>query len=219
MRSVQRKIIFRLATSLGWILLFLIGKMTRIQVVNQHYWNQLKASGKGFLVVLWHGRILLPIYFHRWQKVVAMVSTHGDGEMIARTILKLGFRTVRGSSTRGGGTALREMVRALKSGSVGTMMPDGPRGPRHRLKEGALYVAQLAGVPILPMTFSAERYVQFNSWDRFMLVKPFSRAVVMYGEPLELPKRFASGQKALIQKDLENRLIQLENRADEFFGK
>jgi lysophospholipid acyltransferase (LPLAT)-like uncharacterized protein len=219
MRKFQRKILFYLATSIGWMVMLLLGKLTRIQVVEQQYWNQLKATGKGFLVVLWHGRIFLPIYFHRRQKAVAMVSTHDDGEMIARTIHKLGFTTVRGSSTRGGGAALREMVRALKAGSVGTMMPDGPRGPRHHFKEGALYIAQLAGVPVLPMTFSAEHFVQFKSWDQFILVKPFSRAVIMYGEPIEIPPRFESGQKEVIQQELEKRLIELENKADEFFRK
>jgi len=219
MKNFQRKFLFYLATALGWILVLILGKLTRIQVVDQHYWNQLKATGRGFLVVLWHGRIVLPIYFHRWQNAVAMVSTHNDGEMIARTVHKLGFRTVRGSSTRGGNVALREMVRALKAGSVGTMMPDGPRGPRHQMKEGAFYIAQLAGVPLLPMTYSAEHFVEFKSWDRFMLVKPFSRAVIMYGEPFEIPSRFAPGEKERLQHELEQRLIQLEKKADEFFRK
>lgn len=219
MKKLSRKITFFLATRLGWLLILILGKLTKITVVNQKYWDEMAVTGKGFLVILWHGRILLPIFHHRWQKVVAMVSQHGDGEMIAQTVEKLGFSTVRGSSTRGGQQALRDMVRELKRGKVGTMMPDGPRGPRHEFKTGAIYIAQLAGVPLLPMTFSSQKSVQFNSWDRFMLMKPFSRSVVMYGEPIHVKPRLDEEEMENVRQDLQTRLIKLENDADEYFRK
>jgi len=217
--SMTRKITFWLVTKVGWLIFLLLGRLTRTTVINQHYYDELKQSEQGFLSILWHGRIFLPIYHHRNQAVVAMVSQHGDGEMIAQTIHKLGFRTVRGSSTRGGQQALRNMVKELRHGKVGTMMPDGPKGPRHYFKEGALFIAQLARVPLLPMTYSADRFFQFNSWDKFMLVKPFSRSIIMYGEPINVPVRLQPEEKEKFREVLENRLIQLEKAADEYFRK
>ena len=219
MNKISKKISSILAIKLGWLLFLLLGKLTRIRVEGQEYWDQLENSDRGFLVILWHGRIFLPIFHHRNQGVVAMVSQHGDGEMIARTVRKLGFTTVRGSSTRGGQKALRALVRELKQGKVGTMMPDGPRGPRHELKSGAIYIAQLARVPLLPMTFSAFPAIQFKSWDKFLLARPFSRSVVMYGEPIEVPPRMNPDEFEIFRKELESRLIKLEQNADEYLRK
>lgn len=213
----SKRIVFFLAANCGWLVILLFGKLTRTKIINQHHWYDLKKSGKGFLVAVWHGRILLPIYFHRRQKIVGMVSLHGDGEMIARTLIKLGYKTVRGSSTRGGGEALRGLVRELKKGAVGAIMPDGPTGPRHHFKEGALFIAQLAQVPILPMTFSSNRFVQFRSWDRFMLMKPFSKSVIIYGEPFVVPRRLNSEQMKAVRLNIETDLISLEKDADEYF--
>ena len=148
-----------------------------------------------------------------------MVSQHDDGEMIAQTVEKLGFTTVRGSSTRGGRQALMDIVRELKKGKIATMMPDGPHGPRHVFKPGAIYIAQLARVPILPMTFSSNRFFQFRSWDKFMLIKPFSRSVIMYGEPYHVPARLEPSQLETVRAELEIKLIELEGAADGYFRK
>ncbi|MBN2089745.1 lysophospholipid acyltransferase family protein [candidate division KSB1 bacterium] len=219
MAKIKKKIIFFLATRLGWLLIWFFGKLTRITVINQHYWDELVDRKTGFLVLLWHGRIVLPIFHHRWQGVVAMVSQHDDGEMIAQTVEKLGFTTVRGSSTRGGRQALMAIVRELKKGKIATMMPDGPRGPRHEFKPGAIYIAQLAHVPILPMTFSANLFFEFRSWDRFMLMKPFSRSIIMYGEPYHVPARLEPSQLETVRAELEIRLNELEDAADAYFRK
>lgn len=210
----QKKIIFFLATQLGWLLIWLLGKLTRIRVVNQETWNRLQTGNTGLLVLLWHGRMVLPFYFHRFQGVVAMISQHEDGEMIARTAQKLGYLPVRGSSTRGGRRALTEMVQALKQGKVGTLMPDGPRGPRHELKAGALYIAQLAQVPILPMTYAARPAIQFKSWDHFLLLRPFSKSVIVYGEPVTVPRRLTPEELEAWRKKLELQMIELEEYAD-----
>ncbi len=219
MTKISKKIIFFLATRLGWILIWLLGKLTRITVINQHYWDELIAQKTGFLVLLWHGRILLPIFHHRWQGVVAMVSQHDDGEMIAQSVEKLGFTTVRGSSTRGGRQALLAIVRELKKGKIATVMPDGPHGPHHEFKPGAIYIAQLARVPILPMTFSSNRFFQFRSWDKFMLMKPFSRSIIMYGEPYHVPTRLEPSQLETVRVELEIKLTELEGAADDYFRK
>ncbi len=146
-----------------------------------------------------------------------MVSRHRDGEMIARTVHRIGYRTVRGSSTRGGSTALRQMVRRLKNGNICVILPDGPKGPRHQVKMGIVMMAQLAGAMVIPFTFSAAKPIIFNSWDRFTLWWPFSKLAMVYGKPIEIPRRLTDEQMEEYRLLIENSLNNLQKEADELF--
>jgi lysophospholipid acyltransferase (LPLAT)-like uncharacterized protein len=219
MKKKKKKIVFYLATNVGWLLIKLIGKLCFIKVLDRHHHRKLVKKKVPFIYVLWHGRILIPIYLHRGEGVTAMVSMHADGEMIAKTIHKLGYKTVRGSSTRGGNQAFHDMVDVLKNGGLGTIIPDGPRGPRHYLKPGTFYIAQQTGAYLLPITFSSSRKFIFNSWDRFMLPVPFSKNVVIYGEPIDVPKGLSQEQLEQVRTEFEAGMIRLEKRADEYFRK
>lgn len=128
MARLKKRFIFFIATSFGSFFIRLLGWTARIerQGFDHHQW--LTQNNKKFIYCIWHGRILIPIYLHQNEQIVAMVSQHNDGEIIARILEKMGFRTTRGSSTRGGQRAAIEMIRALKNGSPTAIMPDGPRG-------------------------------------------------------------------------------------------
>jgi len=213
----KKKILFYLTTKLGWLLILLLGKLSFIKIVGRHHLEQLREKKVSFIYVSWHGRILLPIYIHRNQGITPMVSLHADGEMTAQTLHKIGYRTVRGSSTRGGKEAFHDMIDVLNQGGLGAMVPDGPRGPRHYLKPGTLYLAQQTGAYLLPMTFSAKRKVQFNSWDRFILPWPFSKSVVIYGTPINVPKSLSQQQLEQLRAKFQEAMVQLEKQADEYF--
>jgi len=213
----RKEITFYLGTRLAWLLILFLGRLGRIQVKNRHYWDALVRSGKGFLVPIWHGKMLLPIFIHRNLGVHAMVSEHRDGEMIALTIHRLGYKTIRGSSTRGGRQAFKQMLGALKSGHVCTIMPDGPRGPRHEFKVGALLLASRAQVPMLPMTFAAQKPIIMKSWDRFTLWWPFSRICLIYGKPLHTPPDLSATDIEAHRRRIESAMLELERQADEFF--
>lgn len=171
------------------------------------------------LFALWHGRIVVPIYVHRREGITAMVSLHTDGEMIARTLHRLGYRTVRGSSTRGGNQAFHDMLDVLKQGRVGAIIPDGPKGPRHHLKPGALYLAQQTGTHLIPVTFAASHKIQFRSWDRFVLPLPFSRNIMIYGQPIQVPAQLSPAELEQWRLDIENEMKALVTRADDYFRK
>ncbi|MCK5739128.1 lysophospholipid acyltransferase family protein [bacterium] len=218
-KKIYRKIVLFLGYRFGWSLIWIVGKMCRIETRNEHYRLEFIEKNAGYLVAVWHGRLLLPAFYHRGQGIVAMVSQHGDGEIIARAIQQGGYKTVRGSSTRGGRQALLSMVRALKKNNAGTIMPDGPKGPRHILKAGTLTIAQLTGVPILPLSFSADRAFVFRSWDGFMLPKPGARVLINYGAPITIPRRTTPEEFEEIRLDVETRLNQLEQNADDYFRK
>ena len=216
-KKKKKKILFYLATKLGWLVILLLGKLSFIKFVGRHHLENLKNKKVPFIYVIWHGRILLPAYIHRGQGITGMASLHTDGEIGAQIVHKLGYQTVRGSSTQGGKEAFHNMVDVLNQGGCGTMFPDGPRGPRHHLKPGTLFIAQQSGAYLLPMCFSAKRKIQFNSWDRFVLPLPFSKCIAIYGPPINVPKDLSEEQLEQLRTKFQEDMIQLEKQADEYF--
>jgi lysophospholipid acyltransferase (LPLAT)-like uncharacterized protein len=155
----------------------------RIRVVGGESVESLRAARTPFIFSLWHGHLLPLIWHHRGQRVAILVSEHRDGELIARLARSIGYRLIRGSTTRGGERALLALVAELRSGAEVAITPDGPKGPARSYASGALVAAQRAGAPILPIAAHADRAWYLSSWDRFMIPKPFARVTVAYGPP------------------------------------
>lgn len=158
----------------------------RVQRVHFDRYIGLKARGVPILFALWHGRMFLSIQAHRREGIVTMASRSKDGEIIARWLEANGYSVVRGSSSRGGSQALREMVRRVRSGRVAALTVDGPTGPPRVVQPGIVQLARLTGGWILPITSSSTRPRFLSSWDRYLLPMPFSRNVVVYGEPFPI---------------------------------
>jgi len=131
------------------------------------------------ICVTWHGELLMAPQayrkIHPTQKASAIISQHFDGELIARTLMFLRIRPLRGSSKRGAKQVLLEAFRSVKAGEEVLITPDGPRGPRHSMSDGAVVLAQKSHLPIFVINFQCDRYWQLKSWDRFIIPKPFSR--------------------------------------------
>ncbi|NDC37009.1 MAG: DUF374 domain-containing protein [Proteobacteria bacterium] len=161
------------------------------------------------IFVFWHDRQLLMFseYQRYRSKLVALASRHNDGRIIARILEWLGFRTVAGSSSKGGAVALSQLVKLVREGWDVGITPDGPKGPRHVLKEGVVKLAQLTGAKIVPLCYAVERRWSFRSWDRIFLPKPFSRGVALVGTPISVPRNAdletIQSVTALIQAELE----------------
>ncbi len=137
----------------------------------------------------WH-RCLLPsaCRFKGRQRATLLVSPSFDGELIARTIERLGFLTARGSSSRGGMAGLRALARGIEAGSPAVFPADGPRGPRYQLKPGTIKLAQLTGKPVCPFYVLPQRAWVLNSWDGFLIPKPFSRVAIGWARPVSIPR-------------------------------
>ncbi len=215
----SQKLVLKLAQWLGPWLIRLLGCSLRIKTVNAAPVETFLKEGKPFLFSLWHGHMLVPIYHHRDQGIVPMISLHGDGEMIARVVKKLGYGAVRGSSRRGGKEAFHEMLNHLREGGVGAMLPDGPTGPRYRLKPGTLLLASRAGCPLVPITFAARNCWRLNSWDRFIVPKPFSRCVIVYGDPIFVPADLSDEEVEVRRLELEEKMMELVRFAEAQFGR
>jgi len=176
----------RLLARLVGMFLVLYRATLRVQVVGREHYVGLSQRGVPILFSLWHGRMLLPIQQHRRQGIVTMASQSKDGEIIASWLTANGYVVVRGSTTRGGGQAFREMVRFVRSGRHAALTVDGPKGPARVAQPGVVELARLTGGWILPVTSSSARPRFLKSWDRYLLPKPFSRSVVVYAEPFPI---------------------------------
>jgi lysophospholipid acyltransferase (LPLAT)-like uncharacterized protein len=137
----------------------------------------------------WH-RCLIPCacYFHTTIRPAVLISRSFDGELIARTIERLGFPTARGSSTRSGGGGLLALAKALERGQGAVFTADGPRGPLYKVKPGAVKLAQLTGYPIGIFYAHPRKAWLLRSWDRFMIPKPFSRVAISWARNVEVPQ-------------------------------
>jgi lysophospholipid acyltransferase (LPLAT)-like uncharacterized protein len=143
--------------------------------------------GQSCILAMWHGeQLVVPFVVSECRRkspvpprpLIPIVSKHSDGRLIAQLLFLLGFRSVGGSSGKGGSEALRRLVRAMRHGAIGAITVDGPRGPRHELKPGIIKLAQLSGAPISGVVAIPERCYRFRSWDRMFLPLPFSRIKV-----------------------------------------
>lgn len=140
---------------------------------------------KTFVFALWHQNLIGAIFSHIGERFTMVISESKDGELVAVTCEKLGHIPARGSSTRGGKRALIEIVKTVKQGIPGALTVDGPKGPAHVVKPGVLEIARLAGCPVLPLSPYAKDYWFFKkSWDQFRIPKPFTKIVVVIGEPV-----------------------------------
>lgn len=165
----------------GVTLIRLLAMTWRMRPVNDEGLRAARESGQRVIFTLWHGELLPLLWHHRKQGVAVVISEHRDGEIIAQIAERLGYTTVRGSSSRGGGRALIGLMRAIEGGRDGAVTPDGPRGPAHVFAPGAAIAAQRTGVPLQPLRASATRAWRLKSWDRFLVPKPFATVRVVYG--------------------------------------
>jgi lysophospholipid acyltransferase (LPLAT)-like uncharacterized protein len=178
-----------------------------------------ERSGRpGTIYVQWHSRILLSAATNAGAGLNVLVSRHGDGEYIVRAIEWMGYGTIRGSTTRGGGRALLEMVRALESGRDVAMTPDGPKGPRLRVQQGCVVAASKSGAPIVPVAFDCSRAKRLRSWDRFMVPWPFAKVGIVTGEPVEVPPGLDEAGLELWRTKVESAMLDATRRAAEIAG-
>ena len=143
------------------------------------------------IYIFWHENILAPLYLRGHCHLAMLLSQHRDADILARVAYHMGFDCVRGSTYRGGARAIWELFERSRRQHL-TITPDGPRGPRRQLAQGPIYLASRLQLPLVVMGFGYDRPWRANSWDRFAVPRPFSRARAVIGPPLMLPPRFGS---------------------------
>jgi len=161
--------------------------------------------------VCWHGELFMSPQayrkIHKKHPASAIISSHFDGSLIASTLNMLHIRPLRGSSKKGARKVLLQAFKSIKSGEEVLITPDGPRGPRHTMSDGAIGIALKSKLPIFVMNYKANKYWQLKSWDRFVIPKPFTK-VDFYIQSISLEGlKFDDAKKYLLDKMLENTII------------
>lgn len=173
--------------------------------------RQWEARGEHFILAFWHRHLLLMPYAYRGRRISVLVSQSRDGELIARTVARLGIDSSRGSSSRGGAAGMRSLLRKAAEGWDLAFTPDGPRGPAGEVQPGVILAAAATGLPVQPVAVGASRAKRLRSWDRFLVPLPFASVHFVYGEPLRVERR---GDPAAAAAELKRRLDGAEAEAE-----
>ncbi len=175
------------------------------------------------IFAFWHNRFILMPYYYRYrigrERIAVLVSQSRDGRIVRDFLDRYRFRTVRGSSSRGGRGAMLALLRLLREGWDAAVTPDGPRGPRYRVQDGIITLAAVAGRPIVPVSVASSlRYVFRRSWDHFRLPLPGSRIWLVFGQPLSVPRNPTDTEREQLRETLRRRLRRADRRAEELAG-
>jgi lysophospholipid acyltransferase (LPLAT)-like uncharacterized protein len=206
--SIKQRCLIRLADIVFYALVFIIGKTVKFEVENIENYDEIIQAGKIPIYTFWHNNIFIGTYYFRDRQIIVMSSHSFDGEYIARFIKRLGYGTVRGSSTRGGVGALIEMIRLMKRGFPCGFAIDGPKGPKYIAKSGACMLAKKTGNPIMPFAVVLNDFWTIKSWDDLQIPKPFSRCLVKIAKPIYV-------EPDSDDEDIENKRLELQKSLDE----
>ncbi len=182
----------------------------RLRIENEQGWLDHLQRGGVVLLCTWHQQFFPAIrHFERYRRYRPgiMISQSRDGEIVADVATRAGWRPVRGSSSKDGPKAMRQVIEGLKQSRLAAHIVDGPRGPAGKVKAGAIRIAHGAGAVIVPFYTSADRAWHFNSWDRFMLPKPFARVTLRFGEMVSVEPTGSEEEFEKQRRHLENIML------------
>ncbi|HEX4668236.1 MAG TPA: lysophospholipid acyltransferase family protein [Chthoniobacterales bacterium] len=166
-----------------------------------------------YIGALWHNRLLLlPFVIKRYlpeRRGAALISTSRDGAILADLVGRFGFEVVRGSSSRKGASAIRQLAEVIAQGKDVVITPDGPRGPAYELGQGIVYLAQQSGAAVVPVNMEYSSCWRARSWDRFILPKPFSRVRVIFGPPHRVAPTTSEEEFESERQRLQDAMLQL----------
>lgn len=193
----------------------LLGATVRLKTIG---YDGVKNLPGGKIMAGWHGRTFVAALFFRGQGVWTIISRSKDGDMQNTIFSKFGFRTIRGSTGRGGVRAAVESIDVLKEGATMAFTPDGPRGPSGVVQGGIMLMAKKSGAWLVPVGVSADRRWLVKTWDRYMVPKPFAKCLMVFGEPRRLDRSATEEQVEETRLWLEAEITRLESLAESKCG-
>jgi len=207
----------------------LVTRTTRWNIQNGKILTDLLSRGRGFILITWHAGWPNTKSTRPTKTLHSLVSRHGDGELVARTLRHFGMVMVRGSTQRGGkdyepdrqkggAAAMRRMLKLLRDGQVIGLTPDGPRGPARQLSAGVISLAQMSGAPIVAVSIVTERHRRLRSWDKFRIALPFSRGAMVFARPISVERRLGEPAREAARLRVEAAMNQVTDTAGLGFG-
>jgi hypothetical protein len=191
-------------------------KTLTVVKVNGRSIESLEKEKKNFILAFWHGTMLYPWFEHRNKKLLGLVSKSKDGELLAKLLKRFKYKLVRGSSSSDGDESLKSMVDYLNSNGSVAITPDGPRGPSHKIKAGAVIAAKRSQSPLILLGVAYEKKFILKSWDKFEIPKPFTKVKLVYSEPVWVKNDLSYDETDSLIKDSEDKLNKLQIEAGIF---
>jgi lysophospholipid acyltransferase (LPLAT)-like uncharacterized protein len=198
----------KLVSFLAYLIVRVLSATLRVRHVHLEH-----ADTPQYILTFWHRQLVPLLGRARWRRpITVMISRSKDGQIIADVLGLFGVQSARGSSSRGGSGAMRGLLREAREGKSIVFTPDGPRGPARVLKDGVIFAARATQLPILPVAFAGKSVILLRSWDRMIIPKPFSKGVVLYGEPIVVPR---DGDAEEWRASVEQKLNELSEQAEQ----
>jgi len=215
---LRQKLFLDILPWLGYLLFKLIGASQRTRVVNLQAVRRVFAEHGCAIFAFWHNRLLMIPYSYRrlfgMRDVVTLVSLSKEGEYFVRALKFIRPFVVRGSSTRGGSTAFKTLVKRIREGMDCIITPDGPLGPRYQVQPGIIALSRVTGVPIIPVSYCSSRALSLSTWDGFIVTLPFGATTYVFGDPLYCPAKATESEMAALAGNLQEALLAVSRRAE-----
>jgi hypothetical protein len=203
---------------LVWLYLSFVGKSLRWKSYGEEKLKELIDDNKSVILVTWHGRMFLPIYYLRNKEIYGIVSPSKDGKYFAKVFSKFGWRIISGSSRRGGIQALKSGIKILKNGGILAITPDGPTGPLCKVQPGVIYLSKASNSPIIPVGSSCSRKKFLKTWDKSLIPLPFGVGTMIFGEPMFVEEELNQDKIKKFQDFLKEKIDEFTKIADEIVG-
>jgi len=222
----KRRLGYFLLKPIAKLLFQLIWRTCKIQAIEGDE-NLLKLHNEGGSIIpcYWHQRQVFCAYYlifrlQKQFKTGILISPSVDGEIASQLLQSWGLTVIRGSATRTGARAMRDLYQTVKKQGVSpAATPDGPKGPVYKFKPGMILLAQLTQLPIVPFTYSASRFWTLNTWDHFMIPKPFARIRILIGEAYFIPRKATAQEQETLRQEIEKHMNDLMHKADNSFDR
>ena len=216
LRRTNQKILRFLGHFFLYYIISALCKSLKIIKHNDQVIKSLKEKNQNYVLAFWHGTMLLPWYLHGSPDFVALTSPSKDGELLAKILKKWKFKVVRGSSNDGGEEALETMISHARNNFSIAITPDGPKGPRHKFKAGAVITAKKGNIPVVLAGIGFKKKRILKNWDQFEIPNFFSEAKIIYSEPVYVKGDLSYEDTSSVILKCEEELKRLQKQANEF---
>ena len=211
---LKNYVIKKFLSLVGALYVYIVYISSQKTFINKDNFDKLILENKSFIYALWHDQLLLsPFTWQTKNRIDILISKHKDGDIIADLIKYHGFNSIRGSTNNPSKekekntiSSIRKIIKTLKANVSIGITPDGPRGPRHKVSEGTINIARISNKKILPMALAYKEQWVLNTWDKFIIPKPFNKICIVWGDPIdiEINKIDVPIQQEALEKSLIN---------------